>query len=172
MTKKIRKFETGATRDADEGKLDYEGFFSPLVMERRAQYMHKHRFQSDGSLRDSDNWQKGIPIKQYVKSLFRHFVDVWKEVREIRTKEGLEEALCALCFNAEGILFEVLSKPATIGSAYPKTATEISDDSPEDAAAIVDKKSFKSMQKRVDALRKIRTVQTLSEFVKKNPEEQ
>ena len=54
----IRKFETGATRDTDEGKLDFEGFFSPIVMERFAEYMNKHRRQSDGQLRDSDNWQK------------------------------------------------------------------------------------------------------------------
>ena len=43
--RKIRQFNTGATRDTDEDKYDYEGFYSPLVMERFAQYMNKHRKQ-------------------------------------------------------------------------------------------------------------------------------
>jgi len=105
---KVRQFTTGATRDTDEGKLDYEGFYSPLVMERFAQYMNKHRTQSDGSLRDSDNWQKGIPKIDYMKSGYRHFFDWWKESRGIQTKDGLEESLCALLFNVQGYLFEVL----------------------------------------------------------------
>lgn len=110
---KIREFSTGATRDTDEGKFDYEGFLSVRVLERYAAYMHKHRVQSDGSVRDSDNWQKGIPVKQYMKSLWRHFIDVWGTYRELdktqlRT-EVLEDALCALLFNAMGMLHEVLN---------------------------------------------------------------
>ena len=69
----VRTFDTGATRDTDDGKLDYEGFISPLVLERFARYMHTHRLQPDGTLRDSDNWQKGIPRDQYIKSAWRHF---------------------------------------------------------------------------------------------------
>lgn len=57
----MREFRTGATRDNDEGKYDYEGFYHPLVVKRFGQYMDKHRKQADGKLRDSDNWQKGIP---------------------------------------------------------------------------------------------------------------
>lgn len=30
----MRKFETGATRDDDNTKSDYEGFFAPEVIER------------------------------------------------------------------------------------------------------------------------------------------
>ena len=45
---KTRQFSTGATRDTDEGKYDYEGFFSPLVLERYGEYMNKHRQQSAG----------------------------------------------------------------------------------------------------------------------------
>lgn len=109
----IRKFETGATRNTDDGKLDFEGFLSPIVLERYAQYMHKHRVQADGSLRDSDNWQKGIPKTAYMKSGFRHFFDWWKEHRGLKTKEGIEEALCALIFNASGYLFELLKNQDT-----------------------------------------------------------
>jgi hypothetical protein len=101
-------FETGATRNSDAGKLDFEGFLSPLVIERFAQYMMKHRVQADGKTRDSDNWQKGIPLANYMKSMWRHFFDVWKEHRGYGTEEGREEALCALVFNAMGYLYEVL----------------------------------------------------------------
>ena len=105
---KTRQFNSGATRDTDEGKYDYDGFYSPLVVERFGQYMNKHREQSDGNLRDSDNWQKGIPMTAYMKSGWRHFIDWWKEHRGYTTKDGLEEALCALLFNVQGYLHEHL----------------------------------------------------------------
>ena len=104
----IRKFASGATRDTSIDKYDYEGFYSPIVMERFAEYMHKHRKQSDGSLRASDNWQKGIPIDAYMKSIYRHFIDLWKEHRGYKSKDGIEEALCALLFNIQGYLYEYL----------------------------------------------------------------
>jgi len=107
---KIRKFLTGATRDTDEGKYDYEGFLHPLVIERFGEYMNKHRKQSDGSLRDSDNWQKGIPQDAYIKSAWRHFMDWWKEHRGYGSREGLEDALCALLFNVQGYLHEHLKR--------------------------------------------------------------
>ena len=109
--KKIRKFETGATRDIDTNKLDYEGFLSPMVLERYAQYLNKHRVQSDGKLRDSDNWQKGIPIKVYMKSKWRHFMDTWMNYRlgMFAGDTGiLEESLCAELFNTMGMLYELL----------------------------------------------------------------
>lgn len=106
----VRAFDTGATRDTETGKLDYEGFLSPLVLERYAQYMHKHRLQSDGSLRASDNWQKGIPVNVYMSSMWRHFVDVWKGFRNLISGIALEEALCALLFNVMGYLHELLKK--------------------------------------------------------------
>ncbi len=108
MAKKMREFDTGATRDTNEGKPDYEGFLSPLVIERYGQYMTKHRKQSDGGLRDSDNWQKGIPKDVYIKSAWRHFVDWWKEHRGLGSREGLEDALMALLFNVMGYAHEVL----------------------------------------------------------------
>jgi hypothetical protein len=39
----MRQFISGATRDSEEGKFDYEGFYSPLVIKRFSQYMNKHR---------------------------------------------------------------------------------------------------------------------------------
>lgn len=106
----VRKFETGATRDTDTNKYDYEGFLSPIVLRRFAEYMDKHRIQSDGTLRDSDNWQKGIPKDVYIKSLHRHFVDLWLEHRKYNGREDIENSICAILFNSMGYLFEVLKE--------------------------------------------------------------
>jgi hypothetical protein len=113
----VRAFGTGATRDLDANKLDFEGFLSPLVLERYAQHMHKARSMPDGSMRESDNWQLGIPVPVYMKSMFRHFFAVWKlhrglpvteEVRGETIVKDLETELCALLFNANGMLHELL----------------------------------------------------------------
>jgi hypothetical protein len=114
MGGEVRQFETGATRDTDNGKLDYEGFLSPLVLQRYAQYLHKHRLQSDGKIRASDNWQKGMPLAVYMKSAWRHFVDWWTWHRNphVETRFNVEEALCATIFNASGYLHELLQEPA------------------------------------------------------------
>lgn len=104
----IRKFETGATRDTAQDKLDYEGFLSPTALKAFAEYMHKNRLQSDGSLRDSDNWQKGIPEDVYMKSMFRHFMAVWESHRGLN--DNMIENLCALFFNVQGMLHELLKE--------------------------------------------------------------
>lgn len=118
----MRKFKSGATRNNNEGKFDYEGFLSPLVIEAYGKYMNKHRKQSDGKLRDSDNWQKGIPVDVYIKSAWRHFFDLWKEHRGIPTKDGIDEALCALLFNVMGYLHELLKKKVNKKTKIPRTA--------------------------------------------------
>lgn len=108
MANIIRKFETGATRDSEVGKPDYEGFLSSIVLKRYGEYMSKHRVQSDGSLRNSDNWQKGIPKDQYMKSLLRHVESMWLEHRGFESQDELEEAICAVLFNTMGYLHETL----------------------------------------------------------------
>jgi hypothetical protein len=102
----VRKFETGATRGPDSAKYDYEAFLSPLVLERYAAYMHKNRYQADGSVREGDNWQKGIPLTSYMKSGWRHFMTWWKGHRGL--EEFSEDDLCALLFNVQGYLHEKL----------------------------------------------------------------
>lgn len=106
----VRKFETGATRDTDATKPDFEGFLSPLVIARYAEYMHKNRVQNDGTLRASDNWTKGIPFEAYMKSGWRHFFAWWAYHRDAAGRRGyiLEEALCGLLFNLSGYLHEYL----------------------------------------------------------------
>ena len=112
--KEGRYFEGGAYRDTNNGKPDYEGYLSPLVIERFGEYMLSHQTQSDGNIRESDNWQKGIPMKEYMKSGWRHFFDWWKCHRQMQKQpQGynssfLAEALCALMFNVMGYLHELL----------------------------------------------------------------
>jgi hypothetical protein len=110
----MRKFETGATRNIDDDKLDFEGFLSPLVLEEFAKFMHGHRIQADGEMRDSDNWQKGMPLNAYMKSAWRHFFALWKIHRghkaydEKGNEVTLKQELTALMFNTMGYLHEVL----------------------------------------------------------------
>ena len=106
----MRTFETGATRDVDQGKLDYEGFLSPIALESYAHYMHRNRTQTDGNIRDGDNWQKGMPLESYMKSGWRHFMDWFMEHRGYGSREGLEEALCGVIFNAFGYLHTILQE--------------------------------------------------------------
>ncbi len=111
MTKKandkIRVFLSGATRDTEAGKIDFEGFLSPLALEAFGRYMQKHQTQSDGTPRSSDNWQKGIPTEAYMKSAWRHFFAVWRGHRS--TGISVDD-LCALLFNVQGLLHENLKR--------------------------------------------------------------
>lgn len=106
----MRTFSTGATRDSDDHKIDFEGFLSPIVLQRYGEYMHHHRKQADGKLRDSDNWQKGISKDAYMKSLLRHVHDVWMNHRGYKGREDIQQALCGVLFNAMGYLYEDLKQ--------------------------------------------------------------
>lgn len=115
--KEMRQFSTGATRNCDKNKNDYEGFLSPLFLEAFGDYMHSHRIQADGEMRASDNWQKGIELPVYIKSLWRHFFDLWKIHRGLKAfspEDGhdvtAEEACCAMMFNVQGYCHEMLKK--------------------------------------------------------------
>jgi hypothetical protein len=72
----MRHFESGAVRDLDDGKFDFEGYLSPNVLTEFARYMHKHGETAEGR-RDSDNWQKGFGQDVLMKSLLRHVMDLW-----------------------------------------------------------------------------------------------
>ena len=111
----MRTFDTGATRGTNVEKLDPFGFMSPVVMHRFSEYMHKHRVQADGSLRDSDNWKKGMPIMEYVRSLIRHTTDFWMVMSGFAPRFDThttdpEEIACAILFNVQGFLHEVLKQ--------------------------------------------------------------
>ena len=134
MTTEMRTFESGATRHSEEGKLDFEGFFSPHVLKRYAEYLNEHRVQADGKVRTSDNWQQGIPLEVYMKSALRHTMDWWGLHRERtydahpETQKAHEDALCAVMFNAMGYLFELIQYKNKVserdGGAPPREALE------------------------------------------------
>lgn len=110
---KMRDFQTGATRSSDAGRYDPEGFLSPIALERFCEYMNKHRVQADGGLRDSDNWQKGMPLATYMKGMWRHFLHLWQRhrgwtVTDAKAAADAEEDLCALMFNVQGMLHEMV----------------------------------------------------------------
>ena len=111
----MQTFDTGATRDNSDDKLNYVGFFSPIVLKRYAEYLQLHCVQVDGNIRSADNWKKGMPLQKYIESLLRHIMDVWlihdnQDCLDIRDghKITIDEALCAVIFNSMGYLHELL----------------------------------------------------------------
>jgi hypothetical protein len=121
----MRTFNSGATRDDDADKLDYEGFLSPLVLKRYAEYLNQHRVQVDGGLRESDNWQKGMPLATYMKSAWRHFMDLWHHHRGWPCQADKEEAACAVLFNVMGYLHETLRSSTAIAGSTVGVIPEI-----------------------------------------------
>lgn len=108
-----RVLPTGATRSADTGRYDPEAFLSPIVIERLCEFMAKNQVLADGSRREGDNWQKGMPLAVYMKGLWRHFLHLWTRhrgysVQDKHASPDIEEDLCAVIFNAQGYLFEIL----------------------------------------------------------------
>src|SRR5581483_1210391 len=109
--KAIRQFESGADRDLENGKLDFEGCLSPQVLEAFADYMHHKAIRNDGTKRSSDNWMKGIPRDSYMRSMWRHFHDVWMIHRgHGEERPDILEALMALLFNVQGMAYEIIKE--------------------------------------------------------------
>lgn len=120
----MREFATGATRHTAEGKPDYVGYTSPLVEHAFGEYMLKHQTQADGQRRASDNWKKGIPLDAYYRSLGRHWHDVRLFMEGFEGRETLIEALCAMRFNLDGMMYELLrSTTAPAASSQPSTGS-------------------------------------------------
>jgi len=115
----LRTFASGATRDTSDGKPEHWGFSSALVEKRYGEYMHSKRIQTDGKLRDSNNWKKGIPQWAYFHSLSRHTSDL-KLIAEGFPGEAnepdMEVVLCAMLFNVQGLLHEVLKENMVHGN--------------------------------------------------------
>lgn len=114
----MRTFESGAIRDVDTHKLDYEGHLSPLAIEAYTSYLSQKRRLPDGTLRDSDNWQLGFGAASWMQSLLRHVMQLWLLHRGWpayetmpdgrRRKVTKREALCAILFNIFGQLHELV----------------------------------------------------------------
>lgn len=153
-----RQFKTGATRDVDTDKLDYEGFISPLVDRRYAEYMHQCRLRNiplGQTIRASDNWQKGIPKETYAKSLVRHvnefrlIHDGFEAFDEKGNLLALEDVLCAIRFNADGYLFEILK-----GKQYGRTGSQ-NDTARVSGGALPQLPDSKSVKSEVKAVRDV-----------------
>jgi hypothetical protein len=117
----IRTFESGAVRHVDFDKIDFEAHLSPLALDLLGRYMHKHRPLSDGGMRDPDNWQRGIPLASYVKSMWRHFMALWRLHRGWPADEALEDAVGGLMFNVLGYAHQI--EKARIEAARARPAS-------------------------------------------------
>lgn len=106
----MRVFETGATRDDASHKPSHASYLSPLSIKRFGEYMLKHEVQADGARREPGNWKKGMPLSAYLESMTRHHLDLWLHHDGFpgEAREDLEEALCAIIFNAQGYLDSIL----------------------------------------------------------------
>ncbi len=106
------------------GKIDPEAALSPLVLTAYCEYVRSHRLQGSKDARSDDNWQLGISPTSYMKSLWRHLLEAWRIHREIpaykgeNVAENMNDALCAIIFNAQGMLHERLKKKVTTFSAF------------------------------------------------------
>lgn len=121
----MRTFSGGATRDTNVGKLSYVKALSPIVLRRYVQYLDIHRKQSDGSMREFNNWKQGIPEETYLDGLGRHFIAVWLLQQGFTESDNhgpvtLEDSLCAIIFGASGWLHELLKTEKLIKFTCPK----------------------------------------------------
>ena len=103
----MRQFESGATRDSNEGKLAYIHFMSPHVLTEYCSYLERHRETPNGK-RGADNWKAGIPIPVYMESMHRHVHEAWTQFEEGRDIEL--DTISAIIFNAMGMMYERLRK--------------------------------------------------------------
>lgn len=123
----MKNYESGATRNSDEGKPQYAKVGDPSIDKAYAEYMNSQAVQADGKVRAADNWKKGIPVADYLDSMDRHFHDVWALQigrDDIAEEKDLVTALCALKFNVDGMLYEVL-KARRFEEAKRKNTEEI-----------------------------------------------
>lgn len=116
----------GATRADDTHKPDFEAFLNPEVLAVYGDYMHLHRNCRDGSLRDGDNWQKGMVPATIMKSLVRHVIDLWRLHRGYQAINPdtdvpftKRELCCAILFNVSVYLHELIVAEGGVRGRQP-----------------------------------------------------
>lgn len=97
----MRKFETGAVRDSENGKEDYTETISWTAFKRYAQYMTKCAEKYG-----TGNFKKGINIDSYERSMIRHLQKYMENKYEQGTIETDSDHLSAMVFNIFGIMHE------------------------------------------------------------------
>ena len=83
----MSKFNTGAVRDAMQGK----GL--PSLMPVSALRAVSRRFEDGAEKYGRNNWKKGIPVSRYIDSINRH---LWQFMEE----DEVEDHLSAVIWNA------------------------------------------------------------------------
>lgn len=121
----MRKFKTGGTRSNDDGKIDY-AHLSALADRIWCEYMHFHRLQEDGKLREPDNYKRGMPFHTYRKSFLGHLQDFkllleGVDVREKNVPKDFFDSLMGIRFNLQGMAIETM-RGAIIDRKYTKGA--------------------------------------------------
>lgn len=111
----LRNFDTGAIRDNDENKINYQGALSPLVLEAYGAYIQKHSLLPDGTRRNNKNWQNLFGTHEEhrqvcIESAWRHFIDLLMEHDGYNSRDGLDEAIGGLMFNIQAYWFSVLKE--------------------------------------------------------------
>ena len=111
----LRNFDTGAIRDNDDSKINYQGALSPLVLEAYGAYIQKHSLLPDGTRRNNKNWQNLFGTHEEhrqvcIESAWRHFIDLLMEHDGYDSRDGLDEAIGGLLFNIQAYWFSVLKE--------------------------------------------------------------
>ena len=88
---KRQEFETGAKRDASEGKPRFD--LVPTVPLRRVADLYARGAEKYGE----GNYEKGMPMTRVYASLFRHLIQ-WRE------GEPTEDHMAAVAWNAFAIM--------------------------------------------------------------------
>lgn len=107
----VKEYDTGATRGGGK-KPSHIAYNSPLADVCFGEYMMKHEKQSDGEQRDPGNWKLGMPLNDYAESHQRHSIDfrLILDGFEARDNATLKDTLCAMRFNIDGYLHELIKK--------------------------------------------------------------
>lgn len=101
-------FETGATRDISDDKVDYQ-YIDPRFLAAFVEYGKTCSLMPDGSRRAFNNWKKGMPVLGYFKSMLRHVMALWLVgenpiKNDELSREGEFEAAMGVLFNLQGFV--------------------------------------------------------------------
>lgn len=92
-------FPSGAIRDSQEDKPDFNETISWTAFNRYAKYMTGKK-----SKYGAGNFKRGIPTESYVKSMLRHVDKFMRNTFENGDDEKNEDHLSAIVFNVFGIM--------------------------------------------------------------------
>lgn len=112
-----RRFSSGAVRNSDKGKPRY-GLIPPQALKRVAM-----RYTQGAEHYGDNNWEKGMPIKDFVDSAMRHF-EQW------RAGYRDEDHLAAVVWNILAIIyFEEVGRDEELGPVLfqEKPASEVTE---------------------------------------------